>query len=240
MSIAEKLTQIAENIPEVFEAGKKAEWDEFMDSFQNGIYPDIYEYRFSGCGWNDDTFKPKHSIHPTMATSIFRRNRFSGDMVELFKRQGITLDFSGCTAMTYAFYECSASRIGVIDCSAAGSLTGTFGYMYGCHTIDEVILSESNTFAAATSFRCPELVEIRISGTIGQNGFDIHWSTKLSKDSILSIIKALSSTTSGLTVTLPVAAVNAADWTNTVIDGVTYNTFEAVSGTKSNWTIKTA
>ena len=35
MSIAEKLTTVAENVPKVYEAGKKAEYDAFWDKYQN-------------------------------------------------------------------------------------------------------------------------------------------------------------------------------------------------------------
>ena len=35
MSIAEKLTAIAENVPKVYEAGQKSEYDRFWDAYQN-------------------------------------------------------------------------------------------------------------------------------------------------------------------------------------------------------------
>ena len=35
MSIAEKLQQIAENEQNVYDAGKKAQYDEFWDNYQN-------------------------------------------------------------------------------------------------------------------------------------------------------------------------------------------------------------
>ena len=34
MSIAEKLTKVAENVPKVYEAGKKDEHDKFWDEYQ--------------------------------------------------------------------------------------------------------------------------------------------------------------------------------------------------------------
>ena len=37
MSIAEKLTQVAENVPKVHEAGKKAQYDEFWANFRSGM-----------------------------------------------------------------------------------------------------------------------------------------------------------------------------------------------------------
>jgi hypothetical protein len=83
---------------------------------------------------------------------------------------------------------------------------------------------------------CPELEELNISGVIKCNGFDVHWSPKLNKASIESIINALSATESGLTVTFSKTAVNNAFEID--IDDESTWTFEwlALRGTKSNWT----
>ena len=63
MSIAEKLSAVAQNVPKVFEAGKKAgkkaQYDEFWDSFPANLDG---TYLFSGDMWNDVTFKPKRNI----------------------------------------------------------------------------------------------------------------------------------------------------------------------------------
>ena len=55
---------------------------------------------------------------------------------------------------------------------------------------------------------CGALEEITVEGTIGQNGFDIHWSKNLTAKSIDSIVRALTTAKSGLTITLPVGAYN--------------------------------
>jgi hypothetical protein len=77
---------------------------------------------------------------------------------------------------------------------------------------------------------CVNLVDITIAGTIGQT-VDFHWSTKLSADSIRSIIWALSETATGKAITLSETAVNNAfasdmgEWT------------DYLSAIRSNWTI---
>lgn len=190
MSIADGVTQLKQDFDDVHEAGKQVEYDRFWDSFQNEAIPEIGDYRFAGAGWTNNTFKPTKSMKPTLATAMFRRNRFNGDMVALFEQQGITLDFSECTQMTYAFYECSAERLGVIDCTAATSLTGTFGYMYNCHTIDLIKVHSENTFASASTFRSAMLVEVRFEGVIAQNGVNFQWSP-LSHDSLISLFDVL-------------------------------------------------
>ena len=62
---------------------------------------------------------------------------------------------------------------------------------------------------------CSKLADFTItSGAIGKNGFDIHWSTKLSKASILSILNACNKANAGVTITLPKNCINGA--TNTL------------------------
>ena len=216
MTEQEKLTTIAENMPKVFENGKRdgrrEAYDAFWDSYHNDI-PETGDYRFAGAGWNNTTFKPTKSMKPINATGMFRRNRFNGDMVELFKQQGITLDFSECTAMTYVFYECSASRIGVIDGTKSANLTAIFGYMYNCHTIDLVKVQRNNYFND-NSFRCSKLVEIRFEGEIG-NAINFQWSTLLSHDSLMSILNALQDLSStGTSRTCTLGATNLAKLTD--------------------------
>jgi hypothetical protein len=63
---------------------------------------------------------------------------------------------------------------------------------------------------------------------IGQKNFNVHWSPKLSKASIESIINALSSTTSGLTVTISKTAKEAV---------FTTEEWATLIATKPNWTI---
>ena len=186
------------------EEGARDEYERFWDSFQNEVLPGNCDFRYAGAGWNKTTLKPNHDIKPKSATSMFRRCLYDGDLVELAEQQRIEIDFSECEAMTYAFYECSVARLGVIDCTAAAALTGTFGYLNGCHTIDLIKVHSENTFSA--TFRCPALVEVRFEGVIGQNGFDIHWSTGLSKASLESIVNA-ASTSASITITLPRGAV---------------------------------
>ena len=85
---------------------------------------------------------------------------------------------------------------------------------------------------------CFQLQNLTIEGIIGQNGFNVQWSTKLSKASITSIINALSETTSGLTVTLSKTAVNNAFETSAgAADGSTSEEWTTLEGTKTNWTI---
>ena len=59
-------------------------------------------------------------------------------------------------------------------------------------------------------YYCPELEYVRIDGTIGQSGIDLKYSTKLSKESIESIVNHLSDSATGKTLTLSKTAVDEA------------------------------
>ena len=85
---------------------------------------------------------------------------------------------------------------------------------------------------------CNKLEEVRIEGTIGQNGLDLRWSTKLSRASIESIINALSDTTSGLSITLSLAAVNRAfAYVENGDDGSINQPWLDLVASKPNWAI---
>lgn len=104
------------------------------------------------------------------------------------------------------------------------------------HTIKKITL-ESGTIISNWFDYCTSLVNLTIEGTIGQNGFNVSWSP-LSKASLISVINALSDTTTGLTVTLRLAAVNTAfETTAGAADGSTSDEWTALIATKPNWTI---
>ena len=121
----------------------------------------------------------------------------------------------------------------VIDL-ANGSGSRETAYMFdnaiNLVTIRKLIVSSTTPFSN-TFRKCTALKNISIEGEIGKNGFDVSASTNLSADSLKGIINALSSSTTGLTVTLSTTA---------------QSNYEAVYGsgswatltaTKSNWTI---
>ena len=103
-------------------------------------------------------------------------------------------------------------------------------------TIRTITVSENTTyenwFVGDT-----KLVNLTIEGTIGQNGLNLSWSP-LSKASLTSIVNALSTTTTGLTVTLRLAAVNTAfETAQGSADGSSSEEWLNLIATKSNWTI---
>lgn len=75
---------------------------------------------------------------------------------------------------------------------------------------------------------CSALESITFGSEIANGGMNLQWSKNLSHDSIVNIVGCLSTTTSGLSVTLSKTAVNAA---------FTTEEWTALEQTRPNWTI---
>ena len=239
MSIAEKLQTIAENEQRVYEAGKakgieegkKSEYDRFWeDALENAAKGD---FAFAGPVWTDESFNPPRGtvLQPPRAAYMFACASIT-DLADLCEKKGIILDFSKSTSLMDAFYgsyNARFTRIGVVNTTSSNAINQTFYGQSKLHTIVRIILRDdgSQTFTAAFA-GCSALENIEIEGVIGKNGFDVSPCTKLSQVSITSIVNALSSTTSGLTVTISKKAKEAAftdaEWADLI-------------ATKSNWTI---
>ena len=242
MSKAEKLTTIAENEQKVFEAGKQAEYDRFWDSYQENGNKTNYLYAFAGKGWNNETFKPKYDLIDSEYTQRIFLDTGEIDVCARLKECGVTLDISNSTGIVYLAYGADILTLPVLDCSKKPDLTYFLCQTNKLKSVEKVILKNdgSQAFGVDTSFGgLYALEEIRFEGVIGQNNFAIKDSKLLSKTSIESIINALSTTTSGLTVTLSKTAVNNAFETSTGSgNGSTSQEWLNLIATKSNWNIE--
>ena len=121
MSIADKLTQIANNVPNVYNSGKTngynegvgagsaqgfllgrhQEYIDFWNSFTENWTRVNYRYSFGGVGWNEKTFNPPQTIKPTNAQYLF----YAAGIVKVTKAQ---LALSNNTNSTGVFYACSS------------------------------------------------------------------------------------------------------------------------------------
>lgn len=227
MSIAEKLATIAENVPKVYESGKKSQYDEFWDDFQDNGNRTHYTYGFAGRGWTVSNLIPKYkNIQPTICTGMFFNNTIP-DLVEHFDKHGIELDFSKSTSVYDAFSSTATRRLPSLDISSAGSALTMFAYNSSLEEIAGLECGVNNSFSS-TFAGCSALKTVIFSGEIANN-ISLSDSKNLSKESIISLINTLSTSTSGKTATISATAVNAIDWSGTVIDGVTYNTFDEIA-----------
>ena len=193
MSIADKLTTIAENTPKVYEAGRKLEHDRFWDDVQDNGTRTFYERAFSY--WNMEYIRPKHKVVPSGSRSM---NMFSNNnslkMVEkkYFDLSNVTVSQGGeSSSNLYAvFYSCPNLEIVEDIGMPAGGYYMTFNRCPKLHTIEVMRVVEQSEFTSVFTY-CSELVNLTIEGTIGKNGFNVSPCPKLSHDSLMSIINCL-------------------------------------------------
>jgi hypothetical protein len=104
--------------------------------------------------------------------------------------------------------------------------------------IRNLIVNEDTTYTNAFQ-GCSDLEELNITGVIGKDGFDVHYSTKLNKPSITGIINILSTNISAHTITLSKTAVNNAFGID-IDDESTYpqgSEYYELRHSKDNWNI---
>lgn len=224
MSVAEKLTEIAENVPKVFEAGVAQGYEtgyqegaqkasvtdnaDFWLKYQQKERRRNYDRAFANtetydAGWDIKDFKPEYSMYVDSAYYMFRGihgEYASVDLVERLKEQGVILDFSTCKNLASAFaYTNTITHIGVVDCSSATDINRMFMECTGLETIDKLIVHKGLTYTGVFS-ACVSLKNITIEGEIG-NTIQFHRAVyNLSGSSILSIIIALSDDVTGKSV----------------------------------------
>lgn len=203
-----------------YEAGVQAAYDRFWDLYlENGTRTD-YRYAFYGIGWTDETYIPKYPLRPTNAVGMFANTKIA-------KR--IDVDTSACTEFVNMFSGANGpTSIGTIDTRSANTLNNTFAYMSSLKTVEKLILKDdgSQTFSTDCFGWDVVLANIVIEGTIG-NSLSMKGCYQLTKDSATSIINALSSSVSGMTLTLQ----------SNVKTRFTNAEWSALIATKPNWTI---
>lgn len=222
MNVDDKLKKIAENEPKVYEAGYNMgladrETDAnnfFWDRYQHYGSRNSYSYAFFGTGWNEYTYNPKYTIYTEpkadRARYMFAWSGIVDTKVPIKINSGIT----------------SNGSLYVEEC-----------IFLGCRllrTIGELDITDYKATYNRWFEGCENLTNIIIKGQIKNNGFDIHWSKKLSPKSLYSIIKTLSTTTPGLVIKLPSTA--EANYNANPPENAP-STWAELVATKSNWSI---
>ena len=216
--------------------GRKAEYDKFWDAFQHYGERTYYPRAFSQ--WGDAAFYPKYDIIATSNSSAI----FEGAKIKNLRQRlidcGVTLDVSQVTDLTYMFSVSSVTHAPIIDATSSRWLDAIF-YNSSIVDIQKLILKSDGSQTLGDAFKwCFDLKNIVIEGTIGQNGLNFQCASKLSKNSIYSVITHLSTTTSGLSITLSLTAVQKAFESGlNYNDGATSEEFMALRRAYTNWTI---
>lgn len=193
------LDDMATEVSKVFDVGKKVEYDTLWDNLQKYGNRPHYANAFAFVGWNDDIYNPKYPIVPTNVNGINNIFNWNQDITDT-----------------------------KVPITAYGNCNGAFNHCVKLKRIPKLIFSGITSLNSAMFQNCTALEEMYCEGTLDITGLDLHWSTKLNKASIESVINTLSATTSGLTVTLSQTAVN---------NAFTTEEWEALEATKPNWTI---
>lgn len=193
MSIAEKLTTIAENEQKVFKAGKQAVYKEMFDAYQKNGTRTNYAYAFQR--WEEPMFYPTHDIKPEGSNSyIF--NYFGENIDEVLNLKerltecGVVLDTSKATSLANMFYYARISHIPTIDITGlTGDAVGVFASRW-LESIEKIIIKADGTSTFRSLFTNSEkLKDLRIEGVIGVT-FGLT-SSPINAESAISIINAL-------------------------------------------------
>lgn len=216
-----------------FDEGKQYHSDMFWYLYQQDGHRTDYQLAFCGIGWSNTLFKPKYDIIPTGSLYMCFRKSTITDLVESLEKQGIILDTSACSNMQYVFYQSKITHIGTIDCSSttnASTFTQCFAECSNLVTIDKIKLATTSGTFSNVFTSTPNLQNITFEGEINRNGLDFHWSTKLTHDSLMSIVNALadySGDTSGTSWAITLGADNLAKLTDA----------EKAIATEKGWTL---
>lgn len=229
MSIADKLTTIAENEQKVYDAGKKAEYDAFWDLVQENGNRTNYDFCFAGEAWSADNFKPKYPIQPTSCQNMFAYWGIYSGRKEVADFRGFPIDFSKSALVANCFYgNLFVVAVGEINTTSVNNISGFFGSCMNLHTVEKLVVKENGETTYYTAFRyCNKLENIVFEGVIG-NDISFQDSPLLTHDSLMSIInhlKDFSGTTTTKTCTL--GTTNLAKLTDA----------EKVIATQKGWTL---
>jgi hypothetical protein len=227
MSIAEKLQTIADNEQRVYEAGKKSEYARFWDSAQVNGNRTIFLYLFAGGAWTPTTLKPKRKMTPTNASSMFYLCGYGNEASLIdFRTIADKFDFSKATYATNIFYSASIDYI-TADLSSANSINYAFsgGYISRITTLTLKLTSATTSASGAFEYLSTLTNLTFMDGSEIACSLNFSACTKLTHDSLMSIINHLKDGVSGLTLTL--GATNLAKLTDA----------EKAIATQKGWTL---
>ena len=161
MTTAERLARAKTDVDAVYEAGRKSEWNNFWDAYQENGERINYYFLFSYAGWTDDNFNPKYTITcsgDTGGISVFANST-------RITRVPVDIIITGTSAAQLFYRTTSLETVKML------SLNGVTSY--------------SGTFTA-----CSKLKDITIDGSIDV-AFNISATAVLSNESVQSIIDPL-------------------------------------------------
>lgn len=170
------------------EEGKKSEHGTFWDAFQNKGGRANYYYAFAYGRFTDANYYPKYPI----------------------------LTSGGTTTSRYMFYETPITDTKVEIITNSNNIDHCFNGASDLVTIRKLTVLATTSFNSVFT-SCSSLTNLTMGGTIGKNGLNLQWSTKLTHESLRSIIDCLedkSTDTSGTAWVVTVGSENLAKLTD--------------------------
>lgn len=141
MSIADKLTTIAENVPMVYDAGKQAEALRLADQWYDPMWTAIqrdgrsrdYSSTFRNPFWTDETFNPPYPLIPTQAANMFRDSGIKKSV------KVSEIKFSRSESASYLFAYSSIEEIYHLDLSNVLSKNSGITHLFaGCENLRRI------------------------------------------------------------------------------------------------------
>ncbi|MBQ2743386.1 MAG: hypothetical protein IJF32_11360 [Oscillospiraceae bacterium] len=221
--------------------GMQTEYDRRWDRIQDYGNKTTYTGFFAGSSWNENSLNPKYVAKPTgnEAYQMFMFCNRGGKTKIDYRTIKEKIDLSGVVNAPNLFQDAVIDYID-LDLPNCVNLSNGFseGWSAGKKTTISIYITEKCTSLTGCFNSCTALANLTFKeGSVIATSINLQHSP-LIKESITSVVNALSSTATGLTLTLKLSAVNKAFETSTgANDGSTSAEFAALVATKTNWTI---
>ena len=215
IEITEKLEQLYSKVSNLPQGALKTYWDTLLDS-------GMLYYSFGDSRISSDTFWPTKDIVPDESTGYRLAGQYmfynagsqnNWSLKDRLHQCGVRIVLDKVTSIRNLFNYDYFPEVPFLDCStitASDGMQGVFSNTWGRLKVIEGIRSSAQTMWNANTFNNSYIEHCPIEGVIESGTFDIHWSTKLDKESIVSIINCLSDNASGQTASLSLTAVKSA------------------------------
>ena len=183
----------SDKVDEVYDKGYEDYRKIVWDSLQRGGNRTLYGNLFRQGSATTESFRPIYDIKPTDMATMFMENNGTLDLVEALEKSGVVIDTSNCTNIGLAFYGATVTRIPTLDLSKC-TLNDRAFENRATKTIIKLIFSETTKFINMFN-NTPALENLTVDGIISNNGFNVSTCTKLTHDSLMSIINTLADKT---------------------------------------------
>jgi hypothetical protein len=224
-SICPTMTFLAENDITVDYYGSYSKhefWTKYLSKQKtSGLYNG-----FAGYAWTDITFDPPIDIETNSSSNMFSYS-FVEDLRGILAKNNAKIIFMNTSGAQH-YNVFANSRLKYCPYLKLSESDTCYGFFTNCSRLIEVDgyeclekhVFETSSGAQKTFQGCTELVHILFYGTIAKK-LDIHWSKKLDRASILSLLTCLNATVSGIVITLPSMCIDGATDTLALIQGDT-------------------